>query len=81
MTLFSEHFRLALKIEKEVNTVKIEDEFWKAADIANFCRCSMSHAYKIMGTINKERKAQGLIVIHGRIPKSTVLKRLGVGLA
>jgi hypothetical protein len=41
----------------------------------------MSHAYKIMGTINKERKAQGLIVIHGRIPKSTVLKRLGVGLA
>jgi hypothetical protein len=61
--------------------MKLDDEFWRATDIAKFCRCSVSHAYKIMGTINKERKAQGLIVIHGRIPKSTILKRLGVELA
>lgn len=58
--------------------VSLTDEMWTATEVSSFLRCAKSTAYKVMAKINKERKAQGLIVLQGRCPKKCVLERTGL---
>lgn len=54
-----------------------EQPFMVAAEVADFLRCSKSTAYRIMGKINNELKAQGKIVIHGRVSRKSLMERVG----
>jgi hypothetical protein len=78
LLLLSEHFRLALKIEKEVNTVKPMDDFIDAPETAKLMRCSVSHAYKILAQIRKEMKEEGLITLPGKVPRQRFMRRVGL---
>lgn len=55
-----------------------DPEFLVVDEVSELMRCSIGTAYKIMQQINKERKDEGLIVIRGRVPKTTLLKRIGL---
>lgn len=55
-----------------------EKPFMVVAEVAELLRCSKPMAYRIMGEINKELKAQGKIVIHGRVSRKYLLERVGV---
>ena len=55
-----------------------DPEFMVVSEVSELMRCSIGTAYKVMQQINKERKAEGLIVIRGRVPKAALLKRIGL---
>ena len=55
-----------------------ERPYMVAAEVADFLRCSKPTAYRIMGQINKELKAQNKIIIHGRVPRRYLMERVGV---
>lgn len=55
-----------------------DPEFLVVNEVSELMRCSIGTAYKVMQQINKERKDAGFIVIRGRVPKSALLKRIGL---
>ena len=55
-----------------------DPEMMVPKEVAAMLRCSLSTAYKVMQKINKERDAQGKLVIRGRIPRQALLKKVGI---
>jgi hypothetical protein len=76
MTPFSEHYRLPLDNGKEVNLMK--NELITAPEAAKLMKCSVSTAYKVLAEIKREMKAEGLIVLAGRVPRQRFMRRVGL---
>lgn len=55
---------------------KEEPKFLRVGEVADLLNCSKSKAYKVMEKLNKELKAQGKIVVQGRISKRYLLERI-----
>lgn len=56
----------------------MKNDYMVASEVAAVLRCSLSKAYQIMQAIHKEMKSEGLIVIHGRVPRQRLLRRVGL---
>ena len=55
--------------------------FMKVQDVADELGISKSYAYKIVQQLNEELKAQGFIIISGRVNKQYFLERVCQGTA
>lgn len=49
--------------------------FYNAEDVAAILEVSKGHAYKIIKQLNNELKAEGFIVIAGKVPKQYLRER------
>lgn len=57
----------------------MESKYYKATDVMEMLECSETYAYKIISQLNEELKAEGYIIIRGKIPKTYLEKKLCLG--
>ncbi len=57
----------------------MESRYYKASDVMALLECSETYAYKIIAQLNEELKAEGYIIIRGKIPKAYLEKKLCLG--
>lgn len=51
-------------------------KYVQVQEVAQLCNVSVSHAYRIMRTLNKELEAKGFVTTSGRISRKYLMERL-----
>lgn len=57
-------------------TKKRESKFLHVEDVQEILECSKSFAYEIMGKLNKELEAKGMITMKGKVSKKYFMERI-----
>ena len=63
----------------EVVSAEVQKKYLTAKEVRQMLDVSEYMAYKIVRDLNKELSAKGYIILKGRIPKSYLFERLGIG--
>ena len=53
----------------------MDEQFLTVTEVAGLLHISKSHAYKVIHRLNQELKAQGVLIIAGRISRNYLLER------
>jgi hypothetical protein len=56
----------------------MKNELITAPEAAKLMKCSTSHAYKILAMIRKEMEQEGLLTLHGKVPRQRLMRRIGL---
>jgi hypothetical protein len=56
----------------------MKNELITAPEAAKLMKCSVSTAYRILSQIRKEMEQEGLLTLHGKVPRQRLLRRVGL---